>query len=170
MGGQSAALELQELGIVAAIVNAPQEHVDAFRRNMPARVFIEGFDEPFDSTVYIINDRLDPQTRMVELRLPIDNPNYRISSGLGVRAEISVPPDLAIVLPRTAVVGDSATANVFVVEDGKVRRRDVTFESIDLDRVLIRSGLSDGEQVVLDPPATLRDGETVTMQSQTRRD
>ena len=87
-----------------------------------------------------------------------------------MRAEISVPPALAIVLPRTAVVGDSATANVFVVEDGKVRRRDVTFESIDLDRVLIRSGLSDGEQVVLDPPATLLDGETVAVQSQPRRD
>ncbi|MBO6697002.1 MAG: efflux RND transporter periplasmic adaptor subunit, partial [Henriciella sp.] len=56
MGGQSAALQLQELGIVAAIVHAPQEYVDAFQRNMPARVFIEGFDEPFDSTVYIIND------------------------------------------------------------------------------------------------------------------
>ena len=101
MGGQSAALELQELGIVAAIVNAPQEYVDAFRRNMPARVYIEGFEQPFDSTVYIINDRVDPESRMVELRLPIRNPDYRISSGLAVRAEISVPPVQAIVLPRT---------------------------------------------------------------------
>ncbi|MBO6697001.1 MAG: hypothetical protein JJ931_16500, partial [Henriciella sp.] len=101
---------------------------------------------------------------------PIANPSYRISSGLGVRAEISVPPALAIVLPRTAVVGDSATAGVFVIEDGKIWRRNVTFESIDLDRVLIRSGLSDGEQVVLDPPATLRDGETVAVESGTLRD
>jgi thiamine-phosphate diphosphorylase len=58
-GGQSAALELQELGTVAAIVNAPQEYVDMLRRDMPARVFIEGFDAPFESIVYIINDRVD---------------------------------------------------------------------------------------------------------------
>jgi len=161
MGGQSAALQLQELGTVAAIVNAPQEHVDAFRRNMPARVYIEGFDEPFESIVYIINDRVDPESRMVELRLPIANPNYRISSGLGARAEIDVPPVSAIVLARTTILGDSASAHVFIVEDGKARRRAVTFESIDLDRVRILSGLAAKEVVVLDPPATLRDGEPV---------
>ena len=161
MGGQSAALQLQELGTVAAIVNAPQEYVDAFRRNMPARVYIEGFDEPFDSIVYIINDRVDPESRMVELRLPIANPNYRISSGLGARAEIDVPPVSAIVLARTTILGDSASAHVFIVEDGKARRRAVTFESIDLDRVRILSGLAAKEVAVLDPPATLRDGEPV---------
>lgn len=161
MGGQSAALELQELGIVAAIVNAPQEYVDAFQRNMPARVFIEGFDEPFESIVYIINDRVDPESRMVELRLPIANPNYRISSGLAARAEIEVPPEPTIILPRTAIMGDSAVSHVFIIVDGKAQRSEVIFESIDLDRIRIRSGLSEGQEVIVDPPATLRDGEPV---------
>lgn len=161
MGGQSAALELQELGVVAAIVNAPQKYVDVFRRNMPARVFIEGFDEPFGSIVYVINDRVDPESRMVELRLPIANPNYRISSGLAARAEIEVPPEPAITLPRTAIMGDSASSHLFVVADGKALRREVTFESIDLNRVRIRSGLKVGDEVILDPPATLRDAEPV---------
>lgn len=161
MGGQSAALELQELGTVAAIVNAPQEYVDSFRRNMPARVFIEGFDAPFESTVYIINDRVDPESRMVELRLPISNPNYRISSGLAARAQIEVPPEQAIILPRTAIQGDNASANIFVVEDGKAQRREVIYDSIDLDRVRVRSGVSEGDEVILNPPATLRAGEPV---------
>ena len=161
MGGQSAALELQELGTVAAIVNAPQEYVDSFRLNMPARVFIEGFDEPLDSIVYIINDRVDPESRMVELRLPISNPNYRISSGLAARAQIEVPPEQAIILPGTAIQGDNATAIVLVVEDGRAQRREVTYESIDLDRVRVRSGLSEGDEVILNPPATLRAGEPV---------
>lgn len=139
-GGQSAALQLQELGTVAAIVNAPQEYVDMLRRDMPARVFIEGFDAPFDSIVYIINDRVDPESRMIELRLPIANPNYRISSGLAARAEIQIPPEPAIILPRTAILGDSSAAHLFIVRDGKAQRREVRFDSIDLDKVRIRSG------------------------------
>ena len=161
MGGQSAALELQELGIVAAIVNAPQEYVDTFRRNMPARVFIEGFDQPFKSTVHIINDRVDPESRMVELRLPINNPNYRISAGLAARAQIEVPPEQAILLPGTAIQGDSSSANVFVVEDGKAQKREITYDSVDLDRARILSGLSEGDEVILNPPATLRAGDQV---------
>ncbi|BDW82323.1 hemolysin D [Erythrobacter sp. Dej080120_24] len=160
-GGQSAAFQLQELGTVAAIVNAPQEYVDVLRRDMPARVFIEGFDAPFESIVYIINDRVDPESRMVELRLPIANPNYRISSGLAARAEIQIPPEPAIILPRTAILGDSSAAHLFIIRDGKAQRREVRFDSIDLDRVRIRSGLTAGEEVIIDPPATLRDGEQV---------
>lgn len=160
-GGQSAALELQELGTVAAIVNAPQEYVDMLRRDMPARVFIEGFDSPFESIVYIINDRVDPESRMVELRLPIANPNYRISSGLAARAEIQIPPEAAIILPRTAILGDSSAAHLFIIRDGKAQRREVRFDSVDLDRVRLRSGLTAGEEVIIDPPATLRDGEQV---------
>ena len=137
-GGQSAALQLQELGTVAAIVNAP-----------------------FDSIVYIINDRVDPESRMIELRLPIANPNYRISSGLAARAEIQIPPEPAIILPRTAILGDSSAAHLFIIRDGKAQRREVRFDSIDLDRVRIRSGLTAGEEVIIDPPATLRDGEQV---------
>lgn len=169
MGGQSAAIELQEIGIVAAIVNAPQEYVDDFRRNMPARVFIEGFDEPFDSIVYIINDRVDPETRNVELRLPIRNPDYRISTGLSARAEIEVAPEQAIILPRSAILGDSAAAYLFVVEQSIAKRREVEIESIDLDRVKIVSGLHAGERVIRNPPASLRDGERVRVRGRPRR-
>ncbi len=161
MGGQSSALELQELGIVAAIVNAPQKYVDVFRRNMPARVFIEGFKEPFDSVVYIINDRVDPESRMVELRLPIANPDYRISAGLAARAEIQVPPEPVLILPRAAILGDSAASHLFIVAAGRAQRRDVRFDSIDLDSVRIMSGLLAGEEVILDPPNSLRNGMPV---------
>jgi len=162
MGGDSGVVDLQEARIVAAIVNAPQQHVDQFRHNLPARVFIDGFDEPFDSVVYIINDGVNPTARTVELRLPIRNPDYRISPGLSARAEIEVPPRPAMILPRSAVLGDSAAPHVFVVEDDVARRKNVETDSIDFDRVAIVSGLEDGERVVSAPSSTLRDGDQVT--------
>lgn len=161
MGGGSAVVELQEASIVAAIVNAPQQYVDQFRLNLPARVFIDGFEEPFDSMVYIINDGVNPTARTVELRLPIRNANYRISPGLSARAEIQVPPRSAMILPRSTVLGDSAAPYVFVVEGNVAHRRSVETDSIDFDTVAIISGLEEGDQVVSEPPSTLRDGDQV---------
>ena len=161
MGDQSAALQLQELEIVAAIVSAPQARVDDFKLNQKAKVYIDGFDEPFDSFVFIINDRVDPESRTVELRLPIRNPNYRISSGLGVRALIETPPESAIILPRSAVKGDSAAAYIFLFEKGIARRRDVKVESIDFERVKVTQGVRTGEKIIQNPPSTLRDGQEV---------
>ncbi|ASK89848.1 efflux RND transporter periplasmic adaptor subunit [Sphingorhabdus sp. SMR4y] len=161
MGEQSAALQLQELEIVAAIVSAPQARVDDLKLNQKAKVYIDGFDEPFDSFVFIINDRVDPESRTVELRLPIRNPNYRISSGLGVRALIETPPESAIILPRSAVKGDSAAAYVFLFENGIARQRDVKVESIDFERVKVTRGVQSGEKIIQNPPSTLRDGQKV---------
>ena len=161
MGGESAVVELQEANIVAAIVNAPQQYVDQFRRNLPARVFIDGFDEPFDSIVYIINDGVNPTARTVELRLPIRNPDYRISPGLSARSEIEVLPRSVMILPRSTILGDSAAPYVFVVEGNVARRRNVETDSIDFDRVAIVSGLEEGDRVVSEPPSTLRDGDRV---------
>jgi RND family efflux transporter MFP subunit len=161
MGEQSSALQLQELGIVAAIVSAPQARVDDFKLNQKAKVYIDGFDEPFDSFVFIINDRVNPESRTVELRLPIRNPDYRISSGLGARALIETPPETAIILPRSAVKGDSAAAYVFLFEKGIARRRDIKTESIDFERVKITQGVQSGEKIIKNPPSTLRDGQKV---------
>ena len=161
MGEQSAALQLQELEIVAAIVSAPQARVDDFKLNQKAKVYIDGFDEPFDSFVFIINDRVDPESRTVELRLPIRNPNYRISSGLGVRALIETPPESAIILPKSAVKGDSAAAYIFLFENGIARQRDVKVESIDFERVKVTQGVQSGEKIIQNPPSTLRDGQKV---------
>ncbi|MEO9498542.1 MAG: efflux RND transporter periplasmic adaptor subunit [Parasphingorhabdus sp.] len=161
MGEQSSALQLQELGIVAAIVSAPQARVDDFKRNQKAKVYVDGFDEPFDSFVYIINDRVNPESRTVELRLPIRNPNYRISSGLGARALIETPPENAIILPRSAVKGDSAAAYIFLFDKGIARRRTVKTESIDFERVKVIQGVQNGEKYIKNPPSTLRDGQKV---------
>ncbi len=164
MGEQSSALQLQELGIVAAIVSAPQARVDDFKRNQKAKVFVDGFDDPFDSFVYIINDRVNPESRTVELRLPIRNPDYRISSGLGARALIETPPENAIILPRSAVKGDSAAAYIFLFEKGVARRRTVKIKSIDFERVKVIQGVQSGDSFIKNPPSTLRDGQKVERQ------
>lgn len=163
MGGQSAALQLQELRIVAAIVAVPEARSADLRLNLPARLFIEGVPEPKPSYVAIINDRVDPQTRTVEARLPVRNENYGIKTGVSVRAEITPKPVEAVVLPRTALAGDDAQRYAFVAKGGVVERRAVRVADIDLDRVRVIDGIAAGEQVVVSPPSTLTHGARVVL-------
>jgi multidrug efflux pump subunit AcrA (membrane-fusion protein) len=61
------------------------------------------------------------------------------------------------------VRGDGAAAHVFVHADGKVERRPVTTGSpIGADRQVLR-GLREGERVVVAPPESLGDGDTVRL-------
>lgn len=160
-GGQSAALQLQELRVVAAIVAVPESRVSELRRGQSARLFITGQPRPLSSKVHIINDLVDPRTRTVEVRLPVKNPDYAINSGVSVVAEIETDPTPAIVVPRRALRGDSASPHLFVVAAGVAQRRAVKTADLDIDRVRVLEGLAEGEAFVLDPPTVLADGVRV---------
>ena len=141
MGGQSSALQLQELRVVAAIVAVPEARVSELRKGQPARLFITGQAGALPSEVFIINDFIDPRARTVEVRLPVRNPDYAISSG--------------------ALRGESANPHLFVLIGDVARRRAVETADIDLDRVRIVQGVAAGDRVILDPPTTLADGMKV---------
>ena len=165
MGGQSSALQLQELRVVAAIVAVPEARVSELRKGQPARLFITGQAEPFPSEVFIINDFIDPKARTVEVRLPVRNPGYTISSGVSVVAEILTDPVNAIVVSRRALRGDSANPHLFVVTGDVARRRAVKTADVDLDRVRILEGVAAGDRVILNPPTTLADGMSVRVRT-----
>lgn len=69
-------------------------------------------------------------------------------------------------VPRTAVRTDGNARIVFVVDaDGRVERRAVTLGAEQGDRVAVLSGLNAGERVVVAPPAELRDGMSVRIET-----
>lgn len=158
--GNSSVLQLQELGIVGAIVRAPEAQIASLGIGLPAKLYVAGFDEPFDSAVLILNDLVDPATRTVELRLPILNPDYRVKPGQFVRAEISATPVSALVVPSAAVHGLGDSRHVFVIEGDHVNRRTVSAIDLDGERVQIISGIEQDELVAVSPIA-LADGDLI---------
>jgi len=68
-----------------------------------------------------------------------------------------------VLVPMEAVRGEGAQAVVFVYAADKVERRQVTLgQTVGANRVVL-SGVRDGEQVVLTPPESLKDGDTVKL-------
>jgi multidrug efflux pump subunit AcrA (membrane-fusion protein) len=69
---------------------------------------------------------------------------------------------IGAVVPPEALRRDNGRDVVFVVINGAVERRAVTVGSENQDEVVIVSGLSPGERVVVEGPADLADGDAVT--------
>jgi RND family efflux transporter MFP subunit len=64
-------------------------------------------------------------------------------------------------VPKAALTRDKGKDVVYVVREGKAERRAVLPQLTNGNDVVISSGLSGGERVVVNPPATLRDGMSV---------
>jgi HlyD family secretion protein len=81
--------------------------------------------------------------------------------GMTATAEIEVrQASAALSVPGSALVGRGTGQAVYVIEDGRVRLRNVRVAADGEDRVAIAAGLREGERVVARGAERLRDGQT----------
>ena len=118
----------------------------------PAEV-VTGVDaHDFPGKVDKISALVDPDTRAVDVRVVVDNPQHALRKGMYVRVLIhSRTETTGILVPISAVLRDDENLPfVFVAEsDGSFARRRITLGSRVENQYEIPSGLRAGDQVVI---------------------
>jgi RND family efflux transporter MFP subunit len=116
----------------------------------------------------------DRQKATVLVRIGFDKLDPRLIPDMGVKVafhdekEATGPgPDARprMLIPAAAARGTGETRDVFVVRDGKVERRAVRVGAVEGTQITVLSGLTGGEQVVMNPPADLTEGKQVVIKS-----
>jgi len=103
------------------------------------------------------------ETRTLRVRIELLNPGQRLKAGLFAQVSLRGPRHEALVVPAEAVIRTGKRALVYLAEpDGRFRPVEVEIgEQVD-ERIVVRSGLSEGQQVVasgqflIDSEASLR--------------
>ncbi|MBS3778980.1 MAG: efflux RND transporter periplasmic adaptor subunit [Desulfovermiculus sp.] len=130
-------------------------------RNVNATIRLQNEDWPADWEARIdrVRETMDAQTREIRLVVAVDKPYEKARPGLrppltpGMFCEVTLSaaarPE-SVVLPRSAVY-DRA---VFVVDQqNRLQKKQVSVDFAQSDFVVIKSGLSGGEKVVVSDPS-----------------
>jgi len=89
------------------------------------------------------------ETRTLRLRIELPNPGQRLKAGLFAQVRLQGPQREALVLPAEAVIRTGQRALVYLAEPGgRFRPVEVTLGEELGEQLVIRSGLSEGQQVV----------------------
>ena len=113
--------------------------------------------ETFHGMIANIGDSLDPATHAVKVRAVLANPNHRLKPQMFATLELSRPATAHILLPQAAVLHDGDVTEVYVpTGPGKYSLCRVALGAVHGDKVEIISGLRDGDQVVTEGAAFLR--------------
>lgn len=110
-----------------------------------------------EGTVSSITPKGDPvnKTYRVYVALPQDTPLL-----IGMTVEINIviqSVDDVLLIPTAALSG----SHVYVVEDGRAERRDLTLGIVGTEKTEVKAGLSEGEMVVSPLIVELADGDKV---------
>lgn len=147
-GARSTALQIQKIDTVEAIVTVPDIYLNRIHLGTSVRVFVDGLGKFYDSEIHIINDRVDYQSRTLEIRIRLSNDEYEIKPGLFVRAEIYPERRSALVLPRRAIRG-SSSPYVFVNNHGFAKKVFVSTRELDTSRIEVYAGIEPGTDVLI---------------------
>jgi membrane fusion protein, multidrug efflux system len=126
-----------------------------------------GHTYTWSGRVVRVEGEIDPLTRMINLVARVDDP-YAAPEGslrppltVGLYVEAAVGGKMvenAVVLPRAALRGRD---RVLVVDEGRLYFRDVVVLRSDSEKVIITSGLKQGEHVCISPLDAVVDGMRV---------
>jgi cobalt-zinc-cadmium efflux system membrane fusion protein len=102
-------------------------------------------------TIYYIGEMLDEETRSLEVIVECNNADRELKLGMFCEVHFLNSPIKAVILPATAIMQEQEDDYVFVeIAKRKFVRRKVEVESVKNGKVRIVSGISKGENVVVE--------------------
>ncbi|BCP51768.1 RND transporter MFP subunit [Kaistia sp. 32K] len=125
--------------------------------------FSDGSAYDFPGKIDFVDVSVDRATDSVTIRAVVPNPNGRLIDGQLVKVTMELEkPVEKILVPQSALLADQQGFYVFVVEDGKAAIRRVTLGREVGVNASVETGLSSGDQVIVEGIAALRPGAPVS--------
>ena len=153
VGPESTIFEIATVDAPRVAAEVDERYMRALRVGLRAEILPVASNEAgVPAKVSYVAQAVDPQTGAGTVRFAYESAPSRVLVGMSVDVNISIDTrPSAVTIPREAVGGGGDRPFVLLVTDGRVTRRDVTIEDWPAPLVVVRSGLEQGDQILVDP-------------------
>lgn len=151
-------------------VDVSESYINRVKPGQKVEAVLNAYPEwRIPASVIAIVPTADRSKATVKVRIALGLKDPRIVPEMGTRvaflesnpASGSAPPSRGTLVPAAAIRQDGGKDVVFVVRDGRAERRAVSLGgTLDDDRQ-VQAGVSSGDAVIVEAPATLKDGDVV---------
>ena len=162
-------LQVVDIGTVRLVANLVEKGFKKVTPGVEAKVQVDTFaGEDFVGRVSRVAPVFDPATRTAQMEIEVPNPGFRLKPGMYARVRLTVErrPD-ALTVPSNAVVDVDGKRGVFTLQEQSAKFTETKIGLSDGQRIEILDGLREGERVITTGALALRDGDRVTLVSDT---
>jgi len=144
-------------------IQVPQEEVEVLSQVDEVLVHVAGLKQAISGELLSISPAVDARTRTFMVRIRLQNAPDTVKPGMSARAVFRPEQDDSqLWISRDAIVRLSdGRIQVWVVESGDARSRQVILGRTVGDRIEVLSGLQGDEQIVVRGNESLREGQPV---------
>jgi len=167
-GGAGGVLTLMDYSKVKLAVAVSSEDIGRIRKGQEAVLRVASLPgRDFRGVVRIVNLTADPLSKKFGVEVYVDNPDAALRPGTFGDLVFEVEShENALVVPQTAILENSY---VFVAENGKAVRKDVTLGLENTTMIEVLSGLAEGAAVVVEGNYGLEDGAALQVLEEVKK-
>ncbi|MGY3717747.1 efflux RND transporter periplasmic adaptor subunit [Sutcliffiella cohnii] len=125
----------------------------------------QGVSDSYESSIDVVSPTVNQQTNMFTVTVPVSNTEGKILGGMRTTAIVDIDElEGQTVVPIEAVLYEENEPYVFVIENNKAVRRQITVGFRDDKVIQVMEGLSEGDIVVTSGKERLKDGSEILIQ------
>jgi membrane fusion protein, multidrug efflux system len=130
-----------------------------FRLSLP-----DNSEYKYNGELSIIDRAIDPQTGTIKIRTVFPNPEMSLRPGMNCRIKVlNKDSGMEVNIPAKAIVEQMGEYFVYLIENNVVKQKRVSLGPNHGEMVVVKSGLSPGETIVLEGIQKVREGSTVVV-------
>ncbi|MFC1479348.1 efflux RND transporter periplasmic adaptor subunit [Planctomycetota bacterium] len=166
-GKSPAVISLYDPAEVQVRVDVNQSNIKSIKINDPVRVTTSASaDKEYKGRVLRIEPLAELAKNTITVRVSIDEPDDKLFPemvaqisfmGSDTKTDIQTP----LRVPAEAVIQEGNDYYVFILEDKRARRKQVTVIKEEANQAVIGKGLNSGQRVIVSDPNVLKDGQYV---------
>ena len=165
-GAKGYVVSLADLGHLQVELDINQSDFAKLGPNQPATVTTDAYpDRKYRGEIEEISPEANRQKATVQVKVKVLNPDeyLRPEMNASVAFQAADTPDQKAETKSPLIIPASAVRDgaVFLAVDGKALRRQVQVSGTSPQGFIVASGLNGGEDVIINPPAELKEGQKV---------
>ena len=146
------------LNKVWVISEMPENQVTKVKKNGACKLVFTSYPgDTFNGTIEDIGEVIDNVTRMVKLRIGVNDAGNRLRAGMFASVRFGVNEGNSLSVPKTALITVQGKSYVFVQHTNRSFQRREVLSGPEVDnRIIIYQGLNEGDMVVTDGTMQLK--------------
>jgi RND family efflux transporter MFP subunit len=161
--GGTAMFAMTHSDVIRVWVYVPQDDAFGVKPGVQAVIRVPAMPSlTFNGEVTRIADALQPGTRTLLTEVDVPNPNGAFQPGVYCTVELDIPRHSpALIVPASAIIFNQDGMQVAVVKNGVAHLRHIAITADYGTEVEVNAGVQSRDQVILQPPVDLADGDKV---------
>lgn len=154
---------------VKAVANVPENYLTAIQAGTKAIIHLPSIDKTLESQVRLVSSSINPANRTFQVQVPVPDKDGLVKPNLNAELHLNdYTAEKAIVVAETVIYEDAQGKFVYVAEnvngkEGLAKKYYVETGEVSNGMIEIISGISDGQILITEAPAKLKEGDKVEL-------